>query len=168
MNEGQQQISEKVISINRVAKVTKGGKKMSFSALVVVGDGKGHVGYALGKAKEVPDAIKKGMNLARKNMFEITMRGTTIVHQIIGHYGAGKVLLKPASEGTGVIAGNAVRAICDAAGIKDILSKSIGSDNVINVVKACIDGLSKLKSAKTEAEGTSGGTEVEVNETIGT
>ncbi len=162
------QFSEKVVSINRVAKVTKGGKKMSFSALVVVGDGKGRVGYALGKAKEVPDAIKKGINLARKSTFEVPLKGTTIMHEIIGHFGAGKVLLKPASEGTGVIAGNSVRAVCDAAGIKDILSKSIGSDNVINVVKACIDGLKKLKPAKTEEGNKQEDTKAEIYETDGT
>ena len=159
---------ERVVHISRVSKVVKGGRRFRFSALVVVGDGKGRVGVGLGKAGEVPDAIKKGMERAKRSMFSIPMLGDTIPHDVIGHYGAGEVLMKPASEGTGVIAGNSVRAVCDAAGIKDILSKSIGSDNVINVVKACIDGLKKLKSAKTEEGNKQEDTKVEIYETDGT
>jgi len=139
---------DKVVHINRVTKVVKGGKNFSFSALVVVGDGKGKVGYGSGKAKEVPAAIKKGIEIAKKNMISISMSGTTIPHSATGHYGAGKVLLKPASEGTGVIAGGPVRAILESAGIQNILTKSLGTANPHNVVKATFDALEQLRSER--------------------
>lgn len=136
---------EKVISINRITKVTKGGKKLSFSALVVVGDTQGNVGYSLSKAAEVATAIRKAMAVAKKNMIKVPMKGSTITHEIIGQCGGARVLLKPASEGTGVIASGPVRAVCDGAGIHNILTKCHRSNNPINVVKAAIDGLSRLK-----------------------
>ena len=145
-------LQEKLVEVNRVAKTVKGGRTMRFSALVVVGDGNGHVGCGQGKAAEIPDAIRKGIDAAKKNLISVPLVGTTIPHEVIGIHGAGKVLLKPAAEGTGVIAGGAARAVLELAGIKDIRTKCLRSNNKRNVVSATIQGLSELKQIEEVAK----------------
>lgn len=146
------ELQERLVAVNRVSKTVKGGRIARFAALMVVGDGNGHVGYGLGKAAEVPEAIRKGIEDAKKNMIEVSLKDTTIPHEVLGEYGAGRVLLKPAAPGTGVIAGKTVRAVVELAGIKNIRAKSLRSNNPANVVKATFEGLTTLRTAEEVAQ----------------
>ena len=160
-NNNEPEMKERIVAINRVSKTVKGGRIFKFAALVVVGDGKGTVGFGLGKAGEVPDAIRKGIEDAKKHLITISLKGDTIPHEVIGKFGAGEVLMKPAAPGTGVIAGGAVRAVVEAAGIKDIRAKALRSNNPCNVVSATMEGLSRLRTAE-QAAGIRGKTAKEI------
>ena len=151
-NPAEHDLKEQLVALNRVSKTVKGGRIARFAAIMVVGDGNGHVGYGLGKAAEVPDAIRKGIEDAKKNMIEVSLKGSTIPHEVIGEFGAGKVLLKPAAPGTGIIAGGKVRMVLEAAGIKNIRAKCLRSNNPTNVVKATIEGLRELRTAEEVAK----------------
>ena len=151
-NPAEHDLQEQLVALNRVSKTVKGGRIARFAALMVVGDGNGHVGYGLGKAAEVPEAIRKGIEDAKKNMIEVSLKGSTIPHEIIGVYGAGKVLLKPAAQGTGIIAGDKVRVVLELAGIKNIRAKCLRSNNPTNVVKATIEGLKSLRTVEEVAK----------------
>ena len=151
-NEQVSEFKEKLVSVNRVSKTVKGGRNMRFSALMVVGDEKGRIGCGMGKAVEIPEAIRKGLEAAKKNMITVPLNGTTIPHEVVGVFGTGRVKMRPAPEGTGVIAGGPVRAVLEAVGIKDIVTKSIGTNNKINMVRATLAGLSQLRSAEQVAQ----------------